>query len=225
VASKRTSAGRSRRRDRPCSGFGCRGNLKPSDPRDTIYCGPCRSEFSLRALDLMRLFGMTIEQLLVHAAGKFTTAEGIADYLGVGLPTLYTWVQRRLNLTFKQFKRKYICSRSGQTCIVLDYGSSGYAWKYTLTDRLKRASDPCMCFVEERAGLLMTTLNAEQVSQALGADVLHDPRTGLHQLRYGIRLPLYRPRPRGPDDGSDPGTPPAGPPAGDLPGDPPTGAP
>jgi hypothetical protein len=179
-----------------CSGYGCGRPLDTADidPSSSGYCASCRAEFSIKALDLMRHFQSGIERVLVESAKLFSNAQGIADYLGVSLPTLYTWIERYHRLTFKQFKRRFICAASGARCLVVDHASAEYGWKYTISDRLDKVSGSCMCFIEGGDNFFMTTLSVQDLSRVLQAEVTLEPETGVHHLRYPVRLPLLQPR-------------------------------
>jgi hypothetical protein len=110
--------------------------------------------------------------------------------LGISLPTLYSWITRYHGLSFRQFKRKFLCS--GNTCIVVDHGAADYSWKYTIADRL-HAQKGCVCFIEGSDHLLMTTMSATDTAEALRAELAYENQTGLHHLRYPVRLPIFRP--------------------------------
>jgi len=138
----------------------------------------------------MGYFRVSMGSILVKAAKLFHTAQGIADYLGVSLPTLYSWIERYHTLSFRQFKRKYICSN--RTCIVVDHGATDYSWKYTMTDRIHGQAG-CVCFIEGSSRLMMTTLSPLDAQQALQAEVANDQETGIYHLRYPIRLPVLQP--------------------------------
>src|ERR1700679_721403 len=113
-----------------CQAYGCDKPLVSSESSE--YCRSCRLEYSTKALELMTSFQAPIGAILVGATKLFTTAQGIADYLGISLPTLYSWITRYHSLSFRQFKRKHICSSAGNTCIVVDHGATDYSWKYTI---------------------------------------------------------------------------------------------
>jgi hypothetical protein len=170
-----------------CTAYGCSNKLENNQ---FAFCKQCREDYSLKALELMRSFGAPIRQVLVEATKLFVDAQGIADYLGVSLPTLYSWINRFHNMSFRQFRRKYICS--GRTCIVVDHGSTDYAWKYTISDRIHTRKG-CMCFVEGSDRLMMTTLSAESVAEALHSEVALERSTDIHHIRYPVRLPIFNP--------------------------------
>lgn len=130
-------------------------------------------------------------QLLVKVAKDLgrACAQSIADYLGISLPTLYSWVSRYYGMTFAQFERKFLCR--GRRCIVVDYSAADYQWRYTMTDRVNGVPRGCMCFIKNNTNLMMVTLPPEALEKALSADVLLDENTGIHHLKYPLRLPLY----------------------------------
>lgn len=173
-----------------CQIFACGAEVQEIEGSD--FCHKCREEFSAKALELMSSFQTGISQILVNAAKLFHTAQGISDYLGISLPTLYSWVTKYHNLSFRQFKRKYICS-SVATCIVVDHGATDYGWKYTISDRV-HATGACMCFVEGSSSLFMCTLTAQTTEDVLKTELALEHSTGIHHLRYPIRrLPIFQP--------------------------------
>ena len=50
-----------------------------------------------------------------------------------------------------------------------------------------------MCFIEGSNRLLMTTLSASDTSEILHSEVALEHSTGIHHLRYPVRLPMFRP--------------------------------
>ena len=172
-----------------CSAFGCEGYVEDSDPSE--YCKDCRNIYSAKALELMDFFQAPIKDILVSATTLFNNAQGISDYLGISLPTLYSWITRFHGLSFRQFKRKYICPAVA-TCVVLDHDSAGYGWKYTIADRIHNQKG-CCCFIEESDHLMMATLTPQHLSETLGANLAYEHETGIHHIRYPIRLPMFRP--------------------------------
>jgi hypothetical protein len=167
-----------------CTGYGCDRPIEGAFE----FCQQCRDEYSIKALELMREFGAPIQQVIIEATKMFQDAQGIADYLGVSLPTLYSWIHRFQRVSFKQFKRKYVCA--GKTCIVVDHGSTEYAWKYTISDRVHNRKG-CICFVEGSDRLFLTTMSAEAVSEVLHAEVVLERSTDIHHIRYPVRLPIF----------------------------------
>jgi len=142
------------------------------------------------------VFKVPLRDILIDAADKFHTAQQIADFLEVSQPTLYSWIKRHIGLSFRQFKRKFICSH--RTCIVIDHGTTDYSWKYTLADRIHQQQG-CVCFIEGSASLMMTTLTSEDVGDMLKASVSVDVTTGIRHIRYPVRLPIFK----GPDNEAD----------------------
>lgn len=137
---------------------------------------------------------MNPRQVLIHVAKSLpmATAQRIANYLGVSLPTLYSWVLRYHGMQFHQFSRKYVCA--GRKCIVVDFSEADYGWRYTITDRIEGKSGGCMCFIRGCDHLLMTTLppDSDGLEAALNASVVLNKQTGIHHLRYPFRLPIYQ---------------------------------
>jgi hypothetical protein len=130
----------------------------------------------------MRYFGVPLDQALIKAAKRFHSAQGISDYFGVSLPTLYSWIRSYHGLSFRQFKRKYICAN--RSCIVIDHCAQHYAWKYTVADRVHDRGG-CICFVEGSENLIMTTLLPSDVSEILHAEVVEDD-AGVYAVRQKI---------------------------------------
>lgn len=161
------------------------------------FCEDCKRDFSVRSLELMVDLNVNPNQLLATSAKRFDNAQSMADYLGISLPTLYAWIQRYTGLNFGQFKQKFMCR--GRKCIVVDYSVAGYAWKYTMTDRIRALPRGCVCFLRGSDELMMTTLDPEQLAVALSAEPIVD-NAGIHHLRYPLRLPIYTPSPADDDD-------------------------
>lgn len=172
---------------RPCALPFCR---KPvfSAPGDD-FCVDCKNAYSSKALIIMRYFEVPLDEALVKAARLFSSAQGIADYFGVSLPTLYAWIRSYHGLSFRQFKRKFICP--SRSCIVIDHCAAHYAWKYTVADRV-HDREGCICFVEGSESLIMTTLLPTTMSEILHAEVGLDADTGIYIVRYPIRRPKLR---------------------------------
>lgn len=166
---------------RRCALVGCRKEFRSSD--GTEFCPDCRNKFSAKALTVMQYFGLPIGEAIVKAAKLFSSAQGIADYFGVSLPTLYGWIRQYHGLSFRQFKRKYVCPT--KTCIVVDHAGH-YSWKYTVADRVHERGG-CICFIEGSDDLIMTTLSASTMSEILRAEVAADVDTGICNVRYPIR--------------------------------------
>jgi hypothetical protein len=172
-----------------CEAYGCKGFVTLVDSSE--FCRKCRSEYSVKALELMKSFQAPIGDILVGATKLFHTAQGISDYLGISLPTLYSWIARYHNLSFRQFKRKHICP--GNTCIVVDHGVADYSWKYTMADRL-HAQKACVCFVEGSESLMMTTLSVMNTEETLKSSLAYESESGIHHLRYPVKhLPIFKP--------------------------------
>lgn len=167
---------------RPCVLSFCR---KPvfSAPGDD-FCVACKHGYSQKALVVMRYFDVPLDDALVKAARLFHSAQGISDYFGVSLPTLYAWIRSYHGLSFRQFKRKHICP--SRSCIVIDHCAAHYAWKYTVADRVHDRGG-CICFVEGSDSLIMTTLLPTTMAEILHAEVELDVDTGIHLIRYPVR--------------------------------------
>jgi hypothetical protein len=176
---------------RLCLTHGCkRPAIGVGNPVIGQYCGECGAGFSAKALQIMQEFALPLGVVLVAASEMFHTAQQIADYLDISLPTLYSWVRRYHGLSFRQFKRKFICTK--RTCIVLDHGATDYSWKYTMADRVHQHQG-CVCFIEGSDELMMTTLSPQTVSEVLRAEVPVDPETGVRHIRYPVHLPIFNP--------------------------------
>jgi hypothetical protein len=153
-----------------------------SEPHED-FCVACKSLYSQKALAIMRYFGVPLDAALIKAARLFHSAQGISDYFGVSLPTLYAWIRAQHGLSFRQFKRKYVCP--SRACIVIDHRAH-YAWKYTVADRVHDRGG-CICFIEGSDSLIMTTLVPVTVAEILHAEVGLDVETGIHLIRYPLR--------------------------------------
>lgn len=165
---------------------------------DREFCEQCRVQFGVKSLRIMVDLQKNPREILISVAKDLgdATAQNVAEYLGISLPTLYAWVQRYFDMQYHQFYRKYVCA--GKTCIVVDFQDAEYAWRYTMTDRIHAVPRGCMCFINNSKTLLMTTLPAEDgLNHALSAEVVLDKTTGIHHLKYPLRLPIY---PGGSDD-------------------------
>lgn len=134
----------------------------------------------------MCYFNERIPDVLVRAAKLFSTAQGIADYFDISMPTLYGWVRTYHNLSFRQFKRKYVCAV--RKCIVIDYGSGKSALKYNVADRIYERGG-CACFVEGGSSFLMTSLTAPIVADAMRSEVAFDADAGIYYIRYPVHPP------------------------------------
>lgn len=168
-------------------GCGASGTLKDG------YCSTCIQSFSPRALELMVEMGLNPIKLLIFAASQFTRALQIADFLGISLPTLYTWLFRYFGLTFNDFKMKYICKE--KKCIVVDFSASAYAWRYTMSDRIREEPGGCNCFLRgpNSDALMLTTLTPDDIRKVLCAEPSFDNKEGIYHLRYPLgvkRLPI-----------------------------------
>lgn len=169
----------------------CRSCALPFCPNSVFsapgddFCLPCKNAYSQKALGVMRYFSVPLGEALIKAAHLFPSAQGIADYFGVSLPTLYAWIRAYHGLSFRQFKRKYICP--SRSCIVVDHCAAQYAWKYTVADRVHDRGG-CICFVEGSGSLVMTTLSPSTMSEILHAEVELD-NIGIHVIRNSLRRP------------------------------------
>src|ERR1700760_1591640 len=115
-------------RDRFCSSFGCNTLITyDGDDALTLYCSDCKIGLSPQAVKIVSEFGQPVSEVLEGASVQFKTAQQIADFLEISQPTLYAWIRKHLGLSFRQFKRKYICAKN--QCTVIDHGQAGYSWK------------------------------------------------------------------------------------------------
>lgn len=172
---------------RPCALSFCRHPVFSALGDD--FCVACKDAYSQKALIVMRYFGVPLGEALVKAARLFCSAQGISDYFGVSLPTLYAWIRAYHGLSFRQFKRKFICP--SRSCIVIDHCAAHYAWKYTVADRVHDHGG-CICFVEGSESLIMTTLMPAIMAEILHAEVGLDVEIGIHLIRYPVRKTKLR---------------------------------
>lgn len=139
-----------------CKNFAKRRGVDP-------FCSPCREEHSLFVLRLQVEHGKLIREIISDAK-IFQTAQGMADYLGVSFVTLYNWIDKYFNMTFQEFKRRYICRSS--RCYLLDLKRSSYTRSdYIL--KMIRNSGRCACVNALEPNVIMTNAPHEFISRTL----------------------------------------------------------
>jgi len=131
---------------------------------DYVFCPKCRKEHSLCALKVQVDHGMTIKEVILDAK-IFKTANGMSDYVGVSFVTMYNWIFKYFNLTFQEFRRKYICK--SQKCYTLNIARSSYSRNDYILKKIRHRSKYCACLNALEPNHIMTNCPQEVVSSIL----------------------------------------------------------
>jgi len=80
----------------------------------------------------------------------------MADYIGVSFVSVYHWILQYFNMSFQEFRRKYICKKSSRgSCYHLDLGRSTYSRNDYVVKKIK-AKRYCACLNALEDNLIMT---------------------------------------------------------------------
>ena len=105
------------------------------------FCLQCRQNHTYTTLTVQADHGKSIKEVLLDAA-LFKSADGMAAYIGVTFPTVYKWIKNYFNLSFQEFKRRYICKSTA--CYVLNIERSTYSRNDYILKKI-RSKRYCAC--------------------------------------------------------------------------------
>lgn len=140
--------------------------LKRATKEGYHFCDRCRGEHSYRVLVAQTQHGMPIKELLLEAS-SFQSAGSMADYVGVSFVTVYHWILRYYNMSFQEFRRRYICKKSSRgQCYHLDLGRSTYSRNDYVVKKIK-AKRYCACLNALERNLIMTNAPLQVMQSVL----------------------------------------------------------
>lgn len=113
----------------------------------------------MKVLRLQQEHGMTIQELILEAK-FFKTVQWMGDYIGVSFVTVYHWIEKYFNMTFQEFKRKYICKCD--KCYLLDISISPYSRNDYILNKIRNRRF-CACFDNRYPNYVMTKMPLNQV--------------------------------------------------------------
>jgi len=174
-----------------CDGFGCNNYFFADrnyykDP-NYKFCKECKSLHSYQVLVLQSQHQSDIRDLIVEASTIFQSAKGMADYLDISPPTLYSWLRLYFDMDFQSWRRHYICR--AQKCMVLDICSMPVNYKYGISERIMN-NRSCACFVNMGGReLLITSAKPQKIREIFrnAPEVVSDG-TGINRIRYPIKF-------------------------------------
>jgi len=140
--------------------------LKRATKEGYHFCDRCRGEHSYRVLVAQTQHGMPIKELLLEAS-SFQSAGSMADYVGVSFVTVYHWILRYYDMSFQEFRRRYICKKSSRgQCYHLDLGRSTYSRNDYVVKKIK-AKRYCACLNALERNLIMTNAPLQVMQSVL----------------------------------------------------------
>jgi len=153
-----------------CATPGCKNVvtlLKPITRKEYHFCDVCkRSDTSHKVLVIQAQHGYLIRQILLDAASLFSSVSGMSDYVGVSSITMYSWLDKYFEMSFHEFKRRYICK--SKHCYSLDV--SAVAASYSRHDYILkkiRRTQYCACATIHEPGIITTNAPPALVSRVL----------------------------------------------------------
>lgn len=147
-----------------CASPYCTNNVIIRYGDDNAFCNKCREEHSLRVLKIQVEHQKSIQDLIIEAK-LFKTASGMGDYVGVSFVTIYNWLERYFNMTFQEFKRKYICK--SPRCYLLNIKRSSYSRNDYILRKIKEKTNYCACLNSLEKDYIMTNCPQEALSTIL----------------------------------------------------------
>jgi hypothetical protein len=124
-----------------------------------VFCDACREEHSMKVLKLQVEHNMSINELLLEAK-LFRSVQWMGDYLGVSFVTIYHWIEKYFQMTYQEFKRKYICKCD--KCYLLDISISPYSRNDYILNKIRNRRY-CACFDSRYPNYVMTKMPLDQV--------------------------------------------------------------
>jgi hypothetical protein len=91
----------------------------------------------------------------------------MADYVGVSFVTVYHWILHYYDMSFQEFRRRYICKKSSRgQCYHLDLGRSTYSRNDYVVKKIK-AKRFCACLNALERNLIMTNAPLSVIQSVL----------------------------------------------------------
>ena len=159
-----------------CSSPNCNNQVIPPKYDMPVFCDSCKAEHSMKVLKLQYEHDMSIHKLLLDAK-LFKSVQWMGDYLGVSFVTIYHWIEKYFNMTFQEFKRKYICKCD--KCYLLDISISPYSRNDYILNKIRNRRY-CACFDSRYPNFVMTKMPLQQVKALFRSE----PR--IEMIREGV---------------------------------------
>jgi len=128
------------------------------------YCTSCRERHSTKVLTIQREHELTIQEVICEGAQYFSSAESIADYIGVSFVTVYNWIEKYFGFSFQEFRRKYICKST--RCYSLNIKRASYSKSDYILKKL-RDKRYCSCVSSLDPNYIMTCAPIYVVTEVL----------------------------------------------------------
>lgn len=138
-------------------------NTNKSLKRKYSFCMKCKREHSYHALVVQVEHNKKIQDIILDAK-MFKSASNMADYLGVSFVTMYHWFKKYFNMTYQEFKRKYICK--SDKCYLLSIKNSTYSRNDYILKKI-RDKRYCACVDMTQKNCIMTNAPITVISSII----------------------------------------------------------
>jgi len=131
---------------------------------DYAFCDKCREDHSVCVLKIQAEHEKDIKEVILDSR-IFKTANGMADYVGVSFVTMYNWIEKYFEMTFQEFKRRYICRST--KCYLLNIKRSSYSRNDYILKKIKSKINYCACVNALEPDHIMTNCPLEVIKSIL----------------------------------------------------------
>jgi len=138
--------------------------INDTDVGCAYFCPECKEIHSKKVLKLQVEHGKTIQEAILDSR-IFNTANGMADYLGVSFVTMYNWIKQYFDMSFQEFRRKYLCKSS--KCYLLNIERSSYSRNDYILKKIRTSGNYCACINSLEPNYIMTNCPQSVVSSIL----------------------------------------------------------
>lgn len=151
-----------------CSSFNCSTKFRAypqiyANPK-FVFCSKCKSKQGYKVLVVQARFKRPIKDVLTIALRQYREPPLMADFLGISLPTLYTWVKKFFGVkSFHKFKRNELCGN--MSCVSLSKEEVDPKVRYLLSLKLK-SKGFCACSIMGQ-GVVLTTAPMSDIKSVL----------------------------------------------------------
>jgi len=138
--------------------------VREVEEEDYVFCPKCRGDHSLCVLKTQVDHDKPIKEVIMDAR-IFKSANGMADYAGVSFVSMYNWIKKYFNMSFQEFRRKYICK--SEKCYLLNIKRSSYSRNDYILKKIRSRSNSCACINSLEPNYIMTNCPPSTVSGIL----------------------------------------------------------